>query len=112
MHRKPVVLCQERGSSTSPPVQQPVSTATSANGTAALPAADPPCTAATALEGAARSIGVCTFVEFGAGKGYLTALLSECTGVRRLVLMDHGAFKLKADRFALLHARNARRHFA
>jgi len=37
-------------------------------------------------------------VEFGAGKGYLTALLAECTGARKLVMMDQGAFGLKADR--------------
>jgi hypothetical protein len=57
-----------------------------------------PRVAANPSTAAAGSITDSTFVEFGAGKGYLTALLSECTGVRRLVLMDHGAFKTKADR--------------
>ena len=66
----------------------------------ALPAPDASCPAPRAPPAAQGSVAASTFVEFGAGKGYLTALLAECTGARKLVMMDHGAFGLKADRHA------------
>ena len=72
------------------------------NGPGALPAPDASCPAPRAAPAALGSVGDSTFVEFGAGKGYLTALLAECTGARKLVMMDQGAFGLKADRYALL----------
>ena len=49
------------------------------------------------LAGAEGSV----YVEFGAGKGYLSAMLADCCpGVRRLALVDRRGFKLKADRWA------------
>jgi tRNA:m4X modification enzyme len=40
-----------------------------------------------------------TFIEFGAGKGYLTAMLADCwPDAGRLVMMDVRGFKLVADR--------------
>ena len=42
------------------------------------------------------------YIEFGAGTGYLSAMLAECTGARRLVLLDRGSFRMKADRSPLL----------
>lgn len=38
------------------------------------------------------------YVEFGAGTGYLSAHLAECTLARRLILLDRGSFRMKADR--------------
>jgi len=72
-------------------------------GAGALPAPDASCPAPRVKLGAEGSVADSTFVditfvEFGAGKGYLTALLAECTGARKLVIMDQGAFGLKADR--------------
>ena len=40
------------------------------------------------------------YVEFGAGTGYLSAYLAESTGARRLILLDKGSFRKKADRRA------------
>ena len=65
-----------------------------------LPAPDALQSGPSAGSAAERTNAEATFVEFGAGKGYLTALLAECTGARRLVMMDLGAFGLKADRYA------------
>lgn len=40
-----------------------------------------------------------TFIEFGAGKGYLTGMLADCfPTARRLIMMDVRGFKLVADR--------------
>lgn len=41
------------------------------------------------------------YVEFGAGTGYLSAHLAECTSARQLVLLDRGSFRMKADRCSL-----------
>jgi 16S rRNA G1207 methylase RsmC len=38
------------------------------------------------------------FVEFGAGKGYLSCMLAESMGVGGLVLVDQSGFRLTADR--------------
>ncbi|KAL4421463.1 hypothetical protein ABPG75_010754 [Micractinium tetrahymenae] len=46
------------------------------------------------LEGA----GEVTYVEYGAGKGYLSEMLSACSDARKLVVMDVRGFKHKADR--------------
>ncbi|KAJ7973125.1 tRNA:m(4)X modification enzyme TRM13-like [Quillaja saponaria] len=37
-------------------------------------------------------------VEFGAGRGYLTQLLADCYGIKRVFLVERKAYKLKADR--------------
>ncbi len=42
-----------------------------------------------------------TYVEFGAGKGYLSSMLADCCGgtVGGLVMMDRRGFRGKADRW-------------
>ncbi|XP_073155446.1 tRNA:m(4)X modification enzyme TRM13 isoform X3 [Henckelia pumila] len=37
-------------------------------------------------------------VEFGAGRGYLTQMLSDCYGIKKVVLVERKSYKLKADR--------------
>ncbi|XVF22016.1 hypothetical protein REPUB_Repub12eG0138300 [Reevesia pubescens] len=37
-------------------------------------------------------------VEFGAGRGYLTQMLADCYGIRRVFLVEKKSYKLKADR--------------
>ncbi|XP_022757753.1 tRNA:m(4)X modification enzyme TRM13 homolog [Durio zibethinus] len=37
-------------------------------------------------------------VEFGAGRGYLTQMLADCYGIRRVFLVERKSYKLKADR--------------
>ncbi|KAK4781926.1 hypothetical protein SAY86_016028 [Trapa natans] len=37
-------------------------------------------------------------VEFGAGRGYLTQLLADCYGIKRVFLVERKSYKLKADR--------------
>jgi tRNA:m4X modification enzyme len=53
--------------------------------------------------------GTTTFVEFGAGKGYLSSMLADCCGggLGGVVLMDRRGFKGKADRYAARAARAA-----
>lgn len=43
--------------------------------------------------------GATTYVEFGAGKGYLSSMLADCSAARRLVMMDVRGFQKKADRW-------------
>ncbi len=38
------------------------------------------------------------YVEFGAGKGYLSCMLAESFGAAELVLVDCNSFRLTADR--------------
>ncbi|KAE8696998.1 peroxidase 5 [Hibiscus syriacus] len=42
--------------------------------------------------------GVPAVVKFGAGRGYLTQMLADCYGIRRVFLVERKAYKLKADR--------------
>ena len=42
-----------------------------------------------------------TIVEFGAGKGYLSSMMCDCSPVQRVVLVDNKSFRLKADRLIL-----------
>lgn len=42
--------------------------------------------------------GVSAVVEFGAGRGYLTQMLADCYGIKRVFLVERKAYKLKADR--------------
>lgn len=37
-------------------------------------------------------------VEFGAGRGYLTHMLADCYGIRKVFLVERRSYKLKADR--------------
>ncbi|XP_006434529.2 tRNA:m(4)X modification enzyme TRM13 homolog isoform X2 [Citrus clementina] len=37
-------------------------------------------------------------VEFGAGRGYLTQMLADCYGTKRVFLVERKSYKLKADR--------------
>nr|GMD27807.1 tRNA:M(4)X modification enzyme TRM13 homolog isoform X1 [Ipomoea batatas]GME20196.1 tRNA:M(4)X modification enzyme TRM13 homolog isoform X1 [Ipomoea batatas] len=39
-----------------------------------------------------------TVVEFGAGRGYLTQVLTDCYGFKKVLLVERKAYKLKADR--------------
>ncbi|GAB4817542.1 hypothetical protein N2152v2_004588 [Parachlorella kessleri] len=48
--------------------------------------------------GLLRNLRETVYVEFGAGKGYLSSMLADCSGVGRLVMMDRRGFKTKADR--------------
>lgn len=38
-------------------------------------------------------------VEFGAGRGYLTQMLADCYGIKRVYLVERKAYKLKVSRF-------------
>lgn len=46
------------------------------------------------LQSASSSV----FVEFGAGKGYLSCMLCHCSEASNLVLVDNQAFRNKAER--------------
>lgn len=37
-------------------------------------------------------------VEFGAGRGYLTQMLADCYGIKKVFLVERKSYKLKADR--------------
>ncbi|KAI5674863.1 hypothetical protein M9H77_05813 [Catharanthus roseus] len=37
-------------------------------------------------------------VEFGAGRGYLTQMLADCYGIKKVLLVERRSYKLKADR--------------
>ncbi|KAL2486676.1 methyltransferase [Abeliophyllum distichum] len=37
-------------------------------------------------------------VEFGAGRGYLTQMLADCYGIKKVLLVERKSYKLKADR--------------
>ncbi|GLU16686.1 hypothetical protein SLE2022_331060 [Rubroshorea leprosula] len=45
-----------------------------------------------------NSNSVSAVVEFGAGRGYLTQMLADCYGIRRVFLVERQSYKLKADR--------------
>lgn len=38
------------------------------------------------------------FIEFGAGKGYLSSMLADASSARQFVLLDMRSFRMKADR--------------
>ncbi|TQE11520.1 hypothetical protein C1H46_002895 [Malus baccata] len=42
--------------------------------------------------------GVPAVVEFGAGRGYLTQMLADCYGIKKVFLVERKSYKLKADR--------------
>ncbi|KAI4331888.1 hypothetical protein L6164_016838 [Bauhinia variegata] len=42
--------------------------------------------------------GVPAVIEFGAGRGYLTQMLVDCYGIKRVFLVERKSYKLKADR--------------
>ncbi|KAJ4969043.1 hypothetical protein NE237_015744 [Protea cynaroides] len=37
-------------------------------------------------------------IEFGAGRGYLTQMLADCYGIKKVFLVERKSYKLKADR--------------
>lgn len=41
--------------------------------------------------------GVSAVVEFGAGRGYLTQMLADCYGIKRVFLVERKAYKLKVS---------------
>lgn len=45
-----------------------------------------------------RDADVSAVVEFGAGRGYLTQMLADCYGIKKVLLVERKAYKLKADR--------------
>ncbi|KFK30737.1 hypothetical protein AALP_AA6G020700 [Arabis alpina] len=45
-----------------------------------------------------RDDSVSAVVEFGAGRGYLTQMLADCYGVKKVYLVERKSYKLKADR--------------
>lgn len=44
-------------------------------------------------------------VEFGAGRGYLTQMLADCYGIKRVFLVERKSYKLKVEiqDFALMY---------
>ncbi|DBA70544.1 TPA: hypothetical protein ACH3X2_011942 [Trebouxia sp. C0005] len=40
----------------------------------------------------------CVYIEFGAGKGYLSSMLADASAARHFVLLDMRSFRMKADR--------------
>ncbi|KAL6515890.1 hypothetical protein OROGR_019195 [Orobanche gracilis] len=42
--------------------------------------------------------GLSAVVEFGAGRGYLTQMIADCYGIRKVLLVERKSYKLKADR--------------
>ena len=49
------------------------------------------------VELAENSNGVPAVVEFGAGRGYLTQMLADCYGIRRVFLVERKSYKLKVS---------------
>lgn len=45
--------------------------------------------------------GIPAVIEFGAGRGYLTQMLADCYGTKRVYLIERKAYKLKVSCFAL-----------
>ncbi|XP_047979813.1 tRNA:m(4)X modification enzyme TRM13 homolog [Salvia hispanica] len=45
-----------------------------------------------------RDSDVPAVVEFGAGRGYLTQVLADCYGIKKVLLVERKSYKLKADR--------------
>lgn len=41
--------------------------------------------------------GVPAVIEFGAGRGYLTQMLADCYGIRRVFLVERKSYKLKVS---------------
>lgn len=39
--------------------------------------------------------GVPAVIEFGAGRGYLTQMLADCFGIKRVFLVERKSYKLK-----------------
>lgn len=41
--------------------------------------------------------GVPAVVEFGAGRGYLTQMLADCYGIKKVLLVERKSYKLKVS---------------
>lgn len=39
-------------------------------------------------------------VEFGAGRGYLTQLLADCFGIKKVILVERKSYKFKVNYFS------------
>lgn len=44
-----------------------------------------------------RDSGISTVVEFGAGRGYLTQMLADCYGIKKVLLVERKSYKLKVS---------------
>lgn len=44
-----------------------------------------------------RDADVSAVVEFGAGRGYLTQMLADCYGIKKVLLVERKAYKLKVS---------------
>lgn len=42
-------------------------------------------------------VDVPAVVEFGAGRGYLTQLLADCYGIKKVLLVERKSYKLKVN---------------
>ncbi|KAL6636586.1 hypothetical protein ACP70R_024158 [Stipagrostis hirtigluma subsp. patula] len=51
-----------------------------------------------AAEGENAAVSAQAVVEFGAGRGYLTQVLVDCYGIKKVFLVERRSYKLKADR--------------
>lgn len=45
--------------------------------------------------GSERDTDVSAVVEFGAGRGYLTQMLADCYGIKKVLLVERKSYKLK-----------------
>ncbi|CAM8882885.1 unnamed protein product [Rhodiola kirilowii] len=50
------------------------------------------------LENFSGCVEAPAIVEFGAGRGYLTQMLADCYGIKKVFLVERKAYKLKAER--------------
>ena len=53
------------------------------------------CAAVSLLQNAQKQ----TYIEFGAGKGYLSSMLADGSDAKQLVVLDNQTFRMKADRY-------------
>lgn len=44
-----------------------------------------------------------TYIEFGAGKGYLSSMLADGSDAKHFVFLDNQTFRMKADRYYCKH---------
>lgn len=44
-----------------------------------------------------RDTDVSAVVEFGAGRGYLTQMLADCYGIKKVLLVERKSYKLKVS---------------
>lgn len=49
-----------------------------------------------------RDSDVPAVVEFGAGRGYLTQVLADCYGIRKVLLVERKSYKLKVSVYTIV----------